>query len=590
MGYEFKAEDVYSFASVNARHTTKKGNELHFTYCPYCEGGKNKDKGTFSINLNSGAFKCLRSSCGKSGHFVELARDFNYPLDFGDIKQYRALPQKEVVTTDKAIQYLESRGIDRITAERYKITTQKNSQNILVFPFYDEYGTLVCAKYRKCDFDKTKDKNKEWFEKDTKPILFGMNQCKGFDRLIITEGQLDSLSVSSVGIDNAVSVPNGAMAFTWITHVWDWISNFKEIVVFGDMENEKMSLLDTLLKRLNNKIIAVRKEDYLGEKDANDILMKYGADAVRKAVENATAVKVDNVLDLSEVESVDVNSLEKVYTNIAPIDRITGGLVMGQVILLTGKSGHGKSTFMSQLICEALEQGESIFAYSGELASYHFKRWLDYQLAGLDNLEEKINEYGEMYYTINQDVIRQINQWYKGRAFLYDNSYIDENNESESLIMTIEKVVRQYGVKLVFIDNLMTAMDCTASSELYREQSNFVKALKQIAMRYNIAVVLVAHLKKTSGKTFDNEDVSGNSDIVNKVDVVMNYERSDNESGTCELRISKNRLFGRHGTVTLCYSESSKRITLFGEPNRTYSWNCPFGEVKYISDFEKIQW
>lgn len=40
-----------------------------------------------------------------------------------------------------------------------------------------------------------------------------MKQCVGFDRLIITEGQIDSLTVAECGLDNAVSVPTGGQWF-----------------------------------------------------------------------------------------------------------------------------------------------------------------------------------------------------------------------------------------------------------------------------------------------------------------------------------------------------------------------------------------
>ena len=44
-------------------------------------------------------------------------------------------------------------------------------------------------------------------------------------------------------------------------------------------------------------------------------------------------------------------------TGIKVIDRLLGGLYLGQLILLTGRRGEGKSTFMSQLIVESIEQG-----------------------------------------------------------------------------------------------------------------------------------------------------------------------------------------------------------------------------------------
>ena len=368
MSYEFNRNDVYGFARTISTDVKEKGNELFFKYCPYCHGG-GKDKDTFSINLDNGTFKCFRSSCSKQGHFVELARDFGYKLDFGETvkpKVFRRLPQKGIQTADKAVTYLESRGISRKTTELYNITVQKNHDNILVFPFYNEKNKLVFVKYRKTDFDKSKDKCKEWCEKDTMPILFGMNHCEDFSRLVITEGQIDSLSLAECGIKNAVSVPTGCNGFTWLDHVWDWITKFESVIVFGDNENGKITLLDTLQTRLPINVLSVQPDDYLGEKDANAILTKYGKDAVIKAVYGAKPVPVKHVKELADVESIDISSLPRIFTNIPEIDRIIGGLYFGQVVLLTGKRGEGKSTFMSQLVVEAIDQNYPVFVYSGE--------------------------------------------------------------------------------------------------------------------------------------------------------------------------------------------------------------------------------
>lgn len=579
MSYVFKKTDVFDFAGVVGQETKEKDDELFFKYCPYCSGG-GKDQNTFSVNLNTGAFKCFRATCGKQGHFVELARDFQFKLDFEENKKkYRSLPQKTITCTDWAAAYMASRGIGRETTERYRLTTQTDHRNILVFPFYDENNVMVSVKYRKTDFQKGKDKCKEWFEKDTKPILFGMAQCVDFGTLIITEGQIDSLTVSECGFDNAVSVPTGAMGFTWLSNVWDWIVKFNDIIVFGDYENGSMSLLDTLEKRLPQKVRHVRYDDYLGEKDANDIYRKYGAGAIEKCIFNAEVKKIANVKDLSEVKNVDINELPKIKTNIREVDRIIGGLIFGQVVLLSGKRGNGKSTFMSQLVCEALEQGESVFVYSGELADYHFKRWLDYQLAGSNHISTFQNEYGDDIYRINNDALEKINLWYKGRAYIYDNNFIpDEKTEYESLCDTIENVIKQYGVRLICVDNLMTAMETvTDNSNLYLAQSNFVGNLKKIAVRHNVVIVLVAHPRKSNGD-FTNDDVAGSGDITNKVDVVMSYQRCEDSEELYDgkLAITKNRLLGRYASgenaIGLVYSEKTKRITGLSKDIKKYGW------------------
>lgn len=578
MAYEFKASDVWNFSETIRTEKKQKGNELFFKRCPYCNGGGHDDD-TFSINLENGTFNCFRAGCGKHGHFVELARDFGFQLDFGTAKQYRRLPQREVIVKPEAVKYLETRGIGQATAEKYRITTKKNDDTILVFPFYDETNELVFVKYRNTRYSGKG--NKEWCERETKPILFGMAQCRGFDRLVITEGQMDSLSLSECGIQNAVSVPTGAMGFTWLTNCWDWIIKFRECVVFGDFEKGKMTLIDELQKRLPMKVKAVRQQDYLGEKDANDILTKYGREAILTAVENAEVPPVKNVKELADVKAVDLNTLPKIKTNIAEVDKIIGGLCYGQVVLLTGKRGEGKSTFLSQLIVEAIEQDIPVFAYSGELTDYHFKRWLDFQAAGPNNVEMLRNEFNDEIYTIPDNVVEKINQWYRGKAYIYDNNYLpQEKEEFESLLETVEKAVKQYGIKLICIDNLMTALDISLSDDLYRAQSAFVRNLKLLAVKYDAVVVLVAHPRKSRDK-FDNDDVSGSADITNRVDVVMNYSRpdgGDEEKNEGLLKITKNRLTGRleMNGIKLYYSASTKRITGFTRETKHYGWERGF--------------
>lgn len=581
MSYEFQKQDVFDFAATIPTEKHEKGNELFFRECPYCHGGRHHDTDTFSVNLETGLFKCFRAGCGAEGHFVELARDFNFPLDFGDEKYYRILPQKEITTKPEAIRYLEGRGISEATARKYKITVQTAHRNILVFPFIDENGVMQFVKYRKTDFNPQVDKNKEWSEKDTKPILFGMAQCEPMGTLIITEGQLDSLSVAECGIPNAVSVPNGARGFTWVQHCTAFLERFEEIIVFGDNEHGRITLADDLQARTKRKIKVVRVKDYLGLKDANDILRTYGKQAIVKAIQNAEVPEIKNIKKLSKVKAVDLLGLPKIRTGIYPLDKAIGGIFYGQVVLLSGKRGEGKSTLMSQLIAEALDQDERVFIYSGELPDYHCKHWLDLQLAGKANLQETEDAFGEKKYRIPTAVQERIDRWYDEKAFLYDNTFIpDDGGQNEGLLQTVERAILQYDVRLVCIDNLMTAMEGN-QNDLYHAQSEFVGRLKQLAMKYNVAVILVAHPKKKKEGGFENDDVSGSSDITNKVDVVMAYERTtvdDLGEGAGRLSLSKNRLTGKllmgQRAITMAYHPVCKRIVSIekGDMQKVYGW------------------
>ena len=220
---------------------------------------------------------------------------------------------------------------------------------------------------------------------------------------------MDSLSVAEAGIENAVSVPNGALGFTWIPYVWDWWCRFEELIVFGDFEHGHITLLEDLKKRFPGKVKHVRQEDYQGCKDANEILVKYGKEAVSKAIENAIELPVKQVKELADVKRRDLKDIPKFKTGFRKLDAYLGGyLYGGQLVILTGKRGQGKSTIANEICVSALQQGKKIFAYSGELPDWQFKSWIDFQIAGPNHIIEQPDRDGEIRRFItnsNQDLI-----------------------------------------------------------------------------------------------------------------------------------------------------------------------------------------
>ena len=585
MSYVLKQEDIYGLIAKIGAVTHRKGNEEVFDLCPYCNGGRNKDRNTFSLNVVTGLFNCKRGNCDRKGHFVQLARDNDYPLDSDDGKKYIEFPQPRgrIIPHESAVAYLKNRCISRETAEKYQVTAFKDQPNIMWFPFFDENNKLVYAKFRRMDYKKGTKGAKEWQQKDGKPILFGMNECEDFDTVVITEGQIDSMSCAEVGIKNAVSVPCGKTNFAWIPNCKDWLKKFNTIIVFGDLENGKISLLDEIVKKCDNKIKVVRKQDYLGEKDANAILQRFGKEALLDCIRNAEPLNADCVKSLSDVSNPDLSSLERIETGVYELDyALDGGIILGQVCILSGRRGDGKSTFMSQIIADALNQGYGVFVYTAELPDYQFKAWLNTQVAGSENLVPRKNKYGATKYVPRDDVQVLIDRWYDGKAFIFDNSFADDHPDRElDLINIIEMTIRQNDVKLICVDNLMTAMESVRNqNELYTAQGRFVGMLKKLAIKYNVAVILIAHPRKQgkdTEKAFDNDDIAGNSDITNKADIILNYSRPKKEESYQRiLTLEKNRLNGILLTgdhfIPMYYDEKTRQIRGARTLEKRYGW------------------
>lgn len=609
--YKFDKEDALRFAQSQGSKTKIKGNELHFMDCPYCHGASHGDKFSFSIDLETGRYKCLRASCGAHGNMITLSKDFDFSLGeeadeyFRGLKQFKRLAQVKVESKPSAIKYLESRCISEEVTKRYGITSKPDNDKILIFPFYDDKDKLEFVKYRNTEHKKGDSGSKEWCEANCKPILFGMSQCN-FDNktLVMTEGQIDSLSVAECGIENAVSVPTGKNGYTWVRYCWDFLGKFDTLIVFGDHERDEITLLEEMKLRFHGAVKHVRPEDYLDCKDANEILQKYGKEQVIKCVTNAIPVPVRMVVDLADIVEEDSFKIEKLKTGIKPLDdKLHGGLPFGNVHVIGGKRGDGKSTFASQIMASALRNGYTCFIYSGELLKGQVRTWLDSQIVGPGYVTKNYETDGVTIknWFISNSNRKILGAWYKGRCAVYDGDSI-AGDEREDILKTVEEVIQQNGVRVVLIDNLMTALDLclSANTDKYEKQSQFTKKLAMLARRYNTCILLVAHRRKSSGFTNEdsNDEISGSSDITNLAGVVLSYDRLskkdyENGSGTDKDRkliIAKERLFGNtdYNGIILHYDMFSKRIYSDADNvNEYYGWDI-VGNAEKADDFMMV--
>lgn len=572
--YQFKPEDAKRFAQEQGIRTKIRGKELQFQQCPYCHNYK--DTYTFSISLETGQFKCLRASCGAHGNMITLHRDFGFNLGT-ETEEYEKphyawrrfkKPEKPIVPDQPAIDYLTGRKISEEVIRKYQVKTKKGDPNKIVFPFFDENGELEFIKYRYIDPSKSPDgRRKEDCEPGCRAILFGMMQCVPDKPLIITEGQIDSLSVATAGYDNAVSVPTGKNGMTWVPHCWDWMQQWKTIIVFGDYERGAMTLLPDIKSRFDCEVKSVRPEMYLGCKDANELLQKHGVEAVRNAIETAQVEIPQEIKRMCDVPYEDDDS-EKVPIGIKELDdKLEGGLPFGYLSIITGKRGEGKSTFASMLTKSALEHGHTAFTYSGEMKTGDTRKWLDCQIAGKNRIED-VDLGGYHKYNISEPISKQIGKWYQDRNYVFDTAYISQT--PLNLLKTVEQAIKKLGCRYVLIDNLMTAIDIVPSEsadDKYEKQSRICKSLARMAQKYNAMIILVAH-KKKGFETDENDDVLGSSEITNLAGVVMSYGKGkDIPTGQRIIKISKNRLNGNttEDGVIVDFDPASKRVFGLGK-------------------------
>lgn len=326
-------------------------------------------------------------------------------------------------------------------------------------------------------------------------------------------------------------------------------------------------------------ILTPRKGAFGSHRNIREVLTAGGEKAVSRLMMGAIEHAASGLLDVAEVERMDPMSLPAVLSGIRELDRTIGGFAPGELSVWTGKRGAGKSTLLGQIMVDAIQQGHCVCAYSGELSAWRFKQWISMQTAGPRHVEKCQDRWsGKEFYRVPQDVQKQIDEWWKGRFFLYDNK-VSSASDEESILNVFTYAVRRYGCCVFLVDNLMTArFSASADRDFYRAQSNFAGRLVEFAKKHEVHVHLVAHPRKSEGRGIaDADEVSGSGDITNRADNVFSLDRlpdtkADEYGFDTMLKILKNRSFGEKKDIQLFFDPACRRFTRPGEPEKHYGW------------------
>ena len=197
---------------------------------------------------------------------------------------------------------------------------------------------------------------------------------------------------------------------------------------------------------------------------------------------------------------------------------------MGSTTILTGAPGSGKTSFLSTLICQALDQGFKTFVYSGELSNPSLKNWIDSVHAGRWGLIELQNQKtGSTYYKVSSEAFDQINTQYKDMMWFYRD---DMSQKVSELMKTAENLVRRSGVKLLVFDN-MSSVDLEANDDnKWNKQEEFIRDIINFSKRWNVCCVVVLHPRKIlNSRVTSLYDLSGVTASVNLSHRVLSLYR-----------------------------------------------------------------
>lgn len=397
--------------------------------------------------------------------------------------------------------------------------------------------------------------------------LFGQHLWpKGGKRVVVTEGEIDAMSVSQAQGNKwpVVSLPNGAQGYAEpIKANLEWLSAFEEVVLLFDMDEpgqEHVNEAAQLFKPGKAKIAT------LPLKDASDMLREGRDRELISALWQAREYRPDGLVEIDDI----IDEIEKPVEWGLPwcfesLTKYTYGRHIGGVYGFGAGTGIGKTDLFTQQIeydintlgehvgVVYLEQmpAETGIRIAGKVARQQFHipdgDWtFDDRRKAVDTLRGKVTFYSSFGQT-DWDVVSN----------------------------KIRYMVTAQGIKLIFLDHL-TAMADTANEKESLEQ--IMKEMAGLAQELGCIIHFISHLTTPEGKPHEEggrvmiRHFKGSRAIGFWSHLMIGLERDQQaedpeEASTTYLRILKDRYTGQAtGKIIPLGYEKSKGMLYEKDP------------------------
>ncbi len=554
-----------TFEDFNIYLDGRAGVEAQTT-CPQCSHTRKKSKvRCLSVNTVEGVWVCHH--CGWAGSLRSGADAPSRPMK-RVVKPHFEKPSE---VPPAVRDWFEKRGISETIVARHCITLQtaylpqlEDEAACIVFPYFC-HGEAVNLKYRSLEGKHFRQVS------GAEKILYGLDDLTE-DWAVMVEGECDKLALEVAGICNAVSVPDGAppanskpsdAKFEYLTNCAGHLDRLKKIVLAVDNDAPGRTLEAELARRLGpERCFRIRWPE--GCKDANDVLIRHGAEDLRRCVTEAKPYPLEGVLQVADLAG-DVMSLYQ--------DGLPGGVSTGwpsvdqhytvrpgEMTIMTGIPSHGKSQFLDALTVNLARNHEWMIAVCSPEnlpVSRHIAKLVE-QYTGWPFRQ------GPTRRMTSHELVMALDWLHQHFVFLAP----DEALTIPALLKQAKALVARHGIRGLILDpwnEFDHARGTTTETEYI---STSLTQIRRFARNYGVHVWLVAHPQKLYRRDDGSYpvptpyDISGSAHWRNKADNCLAVWRDENDPDEpVHLYVQKVRFreVGKIGLVPLRWSSINGR-------------------------------
>ena len=382
---------------------------------------------------------------------------------------------------------LRSRGISEETCRKfgYKVGKLRDGRTVQVAPYYTD-GTLSGTKIR------PKDKDDIFSTGDMSDVeLFGQHLWSaGGKKVVVTEGEIDAMSVSQVQGNKwpVVSVPKGAKdAKKSISRNIQWLASFEEVILMFDMDQPGQEAAQECAQLFKPGKVKIAS---LSMKDPNELLQAGKGDQIVTAIWQAKPWRPDGVVRVEDIFEAAMLPPEQGLPWFSDtLTKLTYGRRGGEIYAFGAGTGIGKTDYLTQQIQFDVDVlGEKVGLFMLEQQPVETLKRVAGKFAG------KCFHIPDGTWT--EEELRETLTRMRGedRVFFYDNFGATDWNIIAS---TVRYLAHSEGVRLFYIDHL-TAL-AAAEEDERKGLERITAEMGALVKELNITIHLVSHLATPEG-------------------------------------------------------------------------------------------
>jgi len=387
------------------------------------------------------------------------------------------------------IMALPKRGISEETARHFGYRTgidPKTERRVQLAPYCNAEGQVVAQKWRDAD------KNFGVIGKLKNGLpLFGQHLWRdGGKKVVITEGELDAMSVSQVQGNKwpVVSVPNGASgAKKALQAALEWLERFDEVILMFDQDDpgrEAVAECAPLFSPGRCKVAS------LPMKDANEMLKAGKGPQIIEAIWGAKPYRPDGIRSIEELAEQAERDIERGSPWFLPaLDELTHGRRPGEIYAFGAGTGVGKTDLFTQSIAfDLIDLGLTVGVLYLEQPPVETVRRIAGKVVG-----KVLHVPGRVTVEERRAAIQQLVE--TQRLHLYDSF---GSIDWETIKAKIRYMVVSLGCKSIYLDHL-TAL--VAAEEDERKTLDRIMAeMATLALELGCFIHFISHLTRPEGK------------------------------------------------------------------------------------------